>query len=135
MDNKISSVINKKVPLKTKIGFGAYQVSMITDLMITGWQMYYFTTFIGMTILNVTLLTTIGKVAGAVLTPIYGYISDHLYQTKFGKRFGRRKAVMLIGIPLKLIFFMLMWIPGLPIGTYFVLFLIPQLMTPMLTTV
>ncbi|MFT8727351.1 MAG: hypothetical protein ABF756_05055 [Liquorilactobacillus ghanensis] len=47
MDNKISSVINKKVPLKTKIGFGAYQVSMITDLMITGWQMYYFTTFIG----------------------------------------------------------------------------------------
>lgn len=135
MGDKVSSVTNKKMPLKTKIGFGAYQVSMITDLMITGWQMYYFTTFIGMTILNVTLLTTIGKIAGAVLTPIYGYVSDHLYQTKFGKKFGRRKAVLLVGIPIKLLFFMLMWIPGLPLGMYFILFLMPQLLTPMLTTV
>ncbi|MFT8459105.1 MAG: MFS transporter [Liquorilactobacillus ghanensis] len=135
MDNKISSITNKKMPLKAKIGFGAYQVSMITDLMNTGWQMYYLTTFIGMTILNVTLLTTISKIIGAVLTPIYGYISDHLYQTKFGKRFGRRKSVMLIGIPLKIIFFILMWIPGMPLWIYYVLFLVPTLLTPMLSTV
>lgn len=135
MANKISSATDKKMPLKAKVGFGAYQVSMVTDLMITGWQMYYFTTFIGMSIMNVTLLTTIGKIAGAFLTPIYGYISDHLYQTKFGKKHGRRKSVLLIGIPLKLIFFMLMWIPDLPLPVYFVLFLMPQLLTPMLTTV
>lgn len=125
----------RKLTLKNKIGFSAYQISLITDLMITGWQMYFFTTFIGMPIMTVTMLLTIGKILGAVVTPIYGYISDHLYQTRFGRKFGRRKGMLIIGAPIKIISFLLMWIPGLPTFVYFIIFLIPQLVTPMLTTI
>lgn len=76
---------------------------------------------------------TLSKILGAVLTPIYGYISDRLYSTSFGRKHGRRKSLLLIGIPLKFIFYITMWIPGMSIPMYFVFFVAYYVVQPLLT--
>lgn len=123
-----------KIPLWRKIGFSAFQLSNVMITLVTTWLMYYYTTFLKIPIVVVTLMFTSAKIIGAVLTPIYGYISDRLYQTKFGRKHGRRKSMFLIGIPLKSLTYIFMWIPGMPQPLYFIFFLLYFLITPMLST-
>jgi oligogalacturonide transporter len=122
-----------KLTFKNKIGFSAYQLAQVAEVMINTWQMFYFTTYLGISIITVTLMFTLGKFIGSIATPIYGYISDHLYQTRFGRRFGRRKSLLLIGIPVKTILYITMWIPHLGTPTYFGLFLLYYALMPMLS--
>lgn len=121
-----------KIPFLKKLGFSTYQLASITETMINTWQMYYYTTFLGINVFLVTLMFTISKILGAVLTPIYGFISDRLYSTKFGRKHGRRKSLLLIGIPLKFILYATMWIPGMPIPLYFVFFIAYYMAQPLL---
>lgn len=123
-----------KIPMWRKIGFSAFQLSNIMIYLVTTWLMYYYTTFLKIPIVVVTLMFTTAKIIGAVLTPIYGYFSDRLYQTAFGRKHGRRKSMFLIGIPLKAITFIFMWIPGMAKPFYFIFFLLYFLVTPMLST-
>ncbi|WEV38909.1 MFS transporter [Lactobacillus sp. ESL0680] len=124
---------NKKIPFIKKLGFSSYQLASVTETMVNTWQMYYYTTFLGISIVLVTLMFTISKIIGAVLTPIYGYISDRLYQTKFGRKFGRRKSMLILGIPLKCILYILMWIPNMPTYMYFIFFILYYIAQPLLT--
>ena len=39
-----------------------------------------------------------------------GYISDNFYNTRLGRRFGRRRFFILLGIPLVLLY--PKWLPG-----------------------
>lgn len=125
---------HRKLPWIRKIGFGFFQLANVADFMITTWLMYYYTTFIGMSIVFATMLFSISKIIGSVVTPFYGYLSDRLYGTRFGKRFGRRKGLILIGIPLKTILFFFMWLPNMPIPVYWVDYLLYYCLTPMLST-
>jgi oligogalacturonide transporter len=137
ISNSVESVTNledKQLPWRVKIGFGFYQLANVGDFMITTWLMYYYTTFLGMSIMLATMIFTVGKIIGSAVTPIYGFVSDRLYQTKFGRRFGRRKSLMIIAIPLKVIFFIFLWIPGLGSIAYFILFMLYYLVYPMLQT-
>ena len=108
-----SSIANKKLKLINKIGFSVYQLNMVTDILVTAWQMYFYTTFCNISIAMVTVILTVGKIITSLFTPMVGYMSDNLYKTKFGKRFGRRKGLLLIGIPLKILTFPLYWIPNM----------------------
>lgn len=109
-----SSNVNRKLTMINKIGYSVYQLNTVTDVLVTAWQMYFYTTFCDISIAMVTLMLTVSKIITAIFTPMVGYISDNLYKTKFGKRFGRRKGLLLIGIPLKIITFPLYWIPNMP---------------------
>lgn len=40
----------EKLSLFAKIDFGFYQLANVSDFMITTWLMYYYTTFLGMSI-------------------------------------------------------------------------------------
>lgn len=123
-----------KIPMWRKIGFSAFQLSNIMITLVTTWLMYYYTTFLRIPIVVVTLMFTSAKIIGAILTPIYGYMSDRLYQTKFGRKHGRRKSMFLIGIPLKALTYIFMWIPGMSRPFYFIFFLLYFMVTPMLST-
>lgn len=123
----------KRIPFLKKMGFSAYQLASVTETMVNTWQMFYYTTYLGISIFLVTLMFTVAKVIGAVMAPIYGYISDRLYQTRFGRKFGRRKSMLLIGIPLKCTLYITMWIPGMPTYMYFILFILYYLAQPLLT--
>lgn len=117
-----------------KIGFSFFQLAQFAEYMINTWLMFYYTTFIGMPLVSVTLLFTLSKIIGAIINPVYGYMSDRLYQTRFGKRFGRRKAMLLIGIPIKTILFMTLWIPNMTTPVYYIFFLAYYILTPMVST-
>lgn len=123
-----------KIPMWRKVAFSSFQLSTIMTTLVTTWLMYYYTTFLRISIVVVTLMFTIAKIIGAILTPIYGYISDRLYNTKFGRKHGRRKSLFLIGIPLNALTYIFMWIPGMSKPFYFVIFLLYNLVTPMLST-
>lgn len=127
-------VEHKKLTWFNKIGFSCFQVAQFAEYMINTWLMFYYTTFIGMPLVTVTLLFTLSKIIGAIITPVYGYMSDRLYQTRFGKRFGRRKSLLLIGIPLKTLMFITLWIPGMSTPVYYIFFLAYYIIAPMVTT-
>ncbi|MCB2358091.1 MFS transporter [Clostridium estertheticum] len=123
---------NGKIKMINKIGFSSYQLAGVSDVLVNAWQMYFYTTFCNASIVTVTLMITIGKLIGATLTPVVGYISDNLYKTRYGKRFGRRKGILLIGIPLKILTFPLYWIPNMPIAYYASIIIITSFINPLL---
>lgn len=125
---------NKKLTWFNKIGFSCFQLAQFAEYMINTWLMFYYTTFIGMPLITVTFLFTLSKIIGAIINPVYGYMSDRLYQTKFGRKFGRRKAMLLIGIPLKTLLFITLWIPGMTTPVYYVFFMAYFIITPMVST-
>ncbi|MDB8710125.1 MFS transporter [Mediterraneibacter gnavus] len=125
--------LSNRLTIKKKIGFSSYQLAQVAETMVNTWQMYYFTTFLGIPVVTVTLMFSLGKIIGSIITPIYGYISDHLYQTKFGRKFGRRKSMLLIGIPAKTLLYITLWIPNLGVSAYFILFLLYYAIMPMLS--
>lgn len=49
-DKSVGSINTVKIPLLKKLGFSAYQLASITDTMINTWQMYYYTTFLGINV-------------------------------------------------------------------------------------
>jgi len=131
MDAKVE---HKKLSWFNKIGFSCFQLAQFAEYMINTWLMFYYTSFIGMPLVTVTLLFTLSNIIGAIINPIYGYMSDRLYQTRFGKRFGRRKAMLLIGIPIKTILFITLWLPGMSTPVYYIFFLLYYILTPMVST-
>ncbi|OXM99822.1 MFS transporter [Bifidobacterium vansinderenii] len=118
-NNTMNYDLTGKVPLLAKFGFSMLPLAWVTQTMVVTWQMFYFTTFVKMSVMMVTLMLTVGKVVGAFATPFWGYLSDRLYRTAFGRKFGRRRAVLLLCIPLNFIFYMGLWIMGMPTWFYF----------------
>lgn len=78
---------------------------------ISGWILFFYTTFCGLTALQATGIFAAARVIDAVASPLIGFTSDHFYRTRIGQRFGRRRAFILFAIPL-LPSFALMWIDG-----------------------
>lgn len=129
----MSSSNNKKLTLINKIGFSSYQLNSVTDVLVSAWQMYFYTTFCNISIVSITLVLTVSKVITAIVTPMIGYVSDNLYKTRFGKRFGRRKGLLLIGIPVKIISFPLYWIPNMPTAYYCTIIIAMSFIGPLIT--
>jgi oligogalacturonide transporter len=78
---------------------------------ISGWILFFYTTFCGLTALQATGIFAAARIIDAVASPLIGFTSDHFYRTRIGRRFGRRRAFILFSIPL-LPSFALMWIDG-----------------------
>ena len=78
---------------------------------IGGWILYFYTSFCGLTAVEATSIFAIARLFDAVASPIIGHISDGMASSKLGKRFGRRRVFLLIGLPL-LPTFALMWVSG-----------------------
>jgi oligogalacturonide transporter len=79
----------------------------------------------------ITSVLAASKLISAFLTPVMGSVSDNLYKTRFGRRFGRRKSLLLISIPLKVLTFPLYWIPDMPTIYYATLLIITAFVNPL----
>jgi oligogalacturonide transporter len=77
----------------------------------SGWLIYFYTTFCGLSAASAGGLFGISRVFDAFTCPLIGYISDNLRHTWVGRKIGRRKIFLLIAIPL-LPSFALMWVSG-----------------------
>lgn len=120
-----------KLKLINKLGFSCYQLSTVTDTLVNAWQMYFYTTFCNISIALIASILASSKLISAFLTPVLGSISDHLYQTKFGRRFGRRKSMLLLAIPWKVGTFPLYWIPNMPTWYYAGLLIMTAFVNPL----
>ncbi|PWG67002.1 MFS transporter [Bifidobacterium callitrichidarum] len=118
MSNSASSAAGRKLSWVTKLTYALLPLSFTMTTMVMTWQMIYYTQPLAISIGIVTTMLAVGKAIGGFITPVWGYISDRMYSTSFGRKVGRRKGTLLIAAPLNLIFYVLLWVPGMPVWYY-----------------
>ena len=106
-----------KLPLRAKIGYGGIGMHTMATVFYSTWQMYFYTTFAGIDMLCAGTIASIGTILAAFTAPVWGYISDRLYSTKLGRKYGRRRLTLAIALPGSF-FNLVQFVPGLPIPVY-----------------
>jgi len=89
---------------------------------ISGWVLYFYTTFCGLSAVQAASIFAIARVLDAITSPLIGYFSDNFGHTRLGRRFGRRRFFILISIPL-MPMFALMWVAGMNYWYYLVTYI------------
>ncbi|KAB8287325.1 oligogalacturonide transporter [Bifidobacterium ramosum] len=102
----------------TKIAYAFFGLSFTMSTMVNTWQMFYYTSFMAIGVGVVTTMLAFGKWAGAAISPVWGWLSDRMYSTSIGRKLGRRRAMLLILAPLNLLFYVLLWLPNMPVWAY-----------------
>lgn len=102
-----------KITLLTRIAYGSGNLVGSGALAISGsWLLFFFTTFCGLPVIQATLIFSIATYIDVVLNPVMGFITDNFNNTSLGRKFGRRRFFILIGIPLMLLY-PAMWVAGM----------------------
>ncbi|MBT1172644.1 MFS transporter [Bifidobacterium sp. MA2] len=135
MSNSASPAVGRKLSWVTKFTYALLPLSFTMTTMVMTWQMIYYTQPLAIGIGIVTALLAVGKAIGGFITPVWGYISDRMYSTSFGRKIGRRKGTLLIAAPLNLIFYVLLWVPNMPVVYYLVINVIYYAVYPGINTV
>lgn len=78
---------------------------------VAGWILFFYATFCGLSAVQATGIFAISRLLDAIWSPLVGHISDHLGGTWLGRKFGRRRLILLGAIPF-LPSFAFMWISG-----------------------
>ncbi|NMM97640.1 MFS transporter [Bifidobacterium olomucense] len=81
----------------------------------------FWTTFAGLKVAQAQSIVGIATMLAAFSALIFGTLSDNLYKWKIGRKFGRRRFLILLGVPVLLVT-ILMYVPGLPVWGYFVVY-------------
>ncbi len=108
-------MIKNKLSLKSKIGFGAGELSSSIFFTITSfWLMNFLTDEIRLSASLAGLALLIGKIWDAVIDPFIGYYSD-----RTRSRWGRRRPYLLLfSIPLGIAFVLMFRNPHIETQTY-----------------
>ena len=100
----------RKIGLLNYLAYGSGDfLGAGTTALTAAWLLYFYTTFCGLTPIEATFIFATARVADAVLSPLMGYLTDNFGGTWLGKRFGRRKFLILLGIPC-VFSYSLMWV-------------------------
>ena len=83
-----------------------------TQALSSAFLMFFYTSACDIPAVQAGLIFTIARLIDAVANPVWGFISDNFGRTKLGKRFGRRHFFILLGAPLVLVSYPLLWTPG-----------------------
>ncbi|WP_035895256.1 MFS transporter, partial [Kluyvera ascorbata] len=94
-----------------------------TTALTAAWLLYFYTTFCGLSPIEATFIFATARVLDAVVSPLMGFLTDNFGSTWFGKRFGRRKFFILLGIPC-VFSYSFMWIGEMSFWYYLVTYLI-----------
>ncbi|VBB09870.1 mfs/sugar transport protein [Lucifera butyrica] len=86
------------------IGAGAFALT-------SAWLLYFYTTFCGLSLIAASSIFALARVVDAVASPTMGFITDNFHKTSLGRRFGRRKFFLLLGIPLVVVYSFI-WVSG-----------------------
>ena len=78
---------------------------------VAGWILFFYSTFCGLSAVEATGIFAISRLLDAIWSPLVGHVSDHLGGTWLGRKFGRRRIILLCAIPF-LPSFALMWVSG-----------------------
>jgi len=102
-----------KITWITQLAYGSGNLLGSGALAISGaWLLYFYTTFCGLSIVQAALIFSVSTYLDVILNPLMGFITDGFYKTRLGKRFGRRRFFIMIGIPLMLLY-PLLWVKNM----------------------
>ncbi|MFS0561572.1 MFS transporter [Terribacillus sp. 179-K 1B1 HS] len=119
--------MQRKIGLTHQVAYGSANLLGSGALAISGaWLMYFYTTFCGLSIVQAAAIFSIASVVDAVSNPIMGFVTDNFHKTRLGKRFGRRKFFILLGIPMMAVYPML-WVEGFGFWYYLLTFILFEL--------
>ncbi len=111
------------IGLKNYLAYGAGDfLGAGTTALTAVWLLYFYTNFCGLTPIEATFIFAAARVLDAVISPLMGYLTDNFGRTRLGKRFGRRKFFILLGIPL-ILSYSVMWAPGMNYLYYLITYL------------
>ena len=107
-----------KLPWRAKLGYGGVGLSMIANTMLITWQLFFYTTYAGLDVQTAGFIIAAADILAAFVAPVWGYLSDRLYSTSFGRKLGRRRGTILMVIPGLFIFMLIQFFPGMPAWGY-----------------
>jgi oligogalacturonide transporter len=112
--------MKRKVTIKNIIGYASINfLGSGAQGLISLFLMIFYTSLCDLSATQVGIIFSVTRLIDAIGNPIMGFISDNFGKTRFGKRFGRRKFFILIGAPLCLLVFPLLWVTGQSYVYYF----------------
>lgn len=114
----------RKIGLVNYLAYGSGDcLGAGTTRLTAAWLLYFFTTFCGLTPIEATFIFAMARILDAVVSPLMGYLTDSFGNTWLGKRFGRRKFFILLGIPC-VFSYSLMWMEGMSYWYYLAAYLL-----------
>ena len=114
--------MKRKITLKNMLGYACINfLGSGSQAVVSGFLMFFYTSFCDLNAAQVGVIFSVTRLLDAVMNPIVGFISDNFGNTKLGRKFGRRRSFTLLGIPLVLIIFPILWTTGHSYGFYFFL--------------
>ncbi|AYN26455.1 MULTISPECIES: MFS transporter [Buttiauxella] len=114
----------RKIGLANYLAYGSGDfLGAGTTALTAAWLLYFYTTFCGLTPIEATFIFALARVLDAVVSPLMGFLTDNFGSTWLGKRFGRRKFFILLGIPL-VFSYSFMWVGEMSYWYYLVTYLI-----------
>lgn len=117
---KIATPKEKRISLMNIIGYACVNfLGGGSTVLISAWLMYFYTTMCGLSAVSASIIFTAARIFDALLNPVMGFITDNFYKNRLGRKFGRRRFFILLGIPSILVVFPAMWVPGMSLTYYF----------------
>lgn len=112
----------KKVTIGSALGYAIGDFYGGGSTTLTGTYLALFwTLFAGLNIAQAQSIIGVATIVSSVASIVFGALSDNLYNYKIGRKFGRRRLLILAASPCVLLT-VFMWIPGLPFWLYFALY-------------
>lgn len=113
--------MKEKIKLRNILGYSSINfLGSGAQGLMSAWLLFFYTTVCGISPVKAASIFAIARLIDAVGNPILGFISDSLGQTSFGRKFGRRKPIIAIGIIGIAIIFPCLWMSGKTFTYYFV---------------
>lgn len=123
----------KPITLARSLGFG------VLDLMGGGWNtiisglmLYFFTTYGNVSAVEAGTILFVARIVDAVISLLIGPLTDNFYRNKLGQKYGRRHFFLLIGAPLLLVVFPLLWVSHQGFWYYLLVYLAIEVIIAML---
>jgi glycoside/pentoside/hexuronide:cation symporter, GPH family len=106
----IPPAVPQRLPLKTRLAFGAGDLSPgIASIIVGFFQALFLTTVAGLSPGAAAIILLLSRVWDAITDPLMGLLSD-----RTRSRFGRRRFWLIVGaVPFGLSYFLLWWVPPL----------------------
>lgn len=114
----------RKITIWTKLGYGFGNFIGGGALSISSaWLLFFYTTFCDLPVWEGTMIFTIGTYLDVIENPLMGFITDNFYNTRLGRKFGRRRFWILLTVPL-MFWYPLLWQTGKSFAYYLITYLV-----------
>ena len=127
------NVLDRKVKIINMFGYGSVNfLGMGAQFLISTWLMYFYTTVCNIGAAQAGLIFTVARLIDAIGNPVMGFVTDNFLKTRLGRKFGRRRFFILLGVPLTAIVFPLLWVAGKSFNYYFAMNLLYEIIFTMI---